>query len=262
MKLAAMVLVLALVAACQAGGGDDYPIGPGAGNVIGGNGSGGGGGSSDAGIGDGGDAGDGDAGVPISGRVCILTDLRKLTVCDTRTSTDASVLTVSIGNRSVHPSKTGEFTIAAPLGTFTWRVTGNVFITSLMQLESQVLIPVVTEDLYNNLLSTNSVVLAPELQGSIVLRVVSGVTAVAAVNATSDPVANNLAFYDRGSLLDWDNGNTGTGTAGIVWLPGIQMPATPTTVTVSLRPQGSTVAVTTQVVVEDHAITFATKDLQ
>src|SRR4051812_8159210 len=88
MKLAALVLVL--VAACQAGGGDDYPPGPGGGGrVIGGNGNGGGG--SDAGTGDSGDAGDGDAGVQITGRVCILKDLRTLTVCDD--AVDASVLT-------------------------------------------------------------------------------------------------------------------------------------------------------------------------
>src|SRR5512140_3019086 len=74
MKLA----VLALLAACQSGGGDDYPTGPGGGGpiVVGG---GGGGAGGDARTSDGGDS---DAGVELTGRVCILKDLRQPTVCD------------------------------------------------------------------------------------------------------------------------------------------------------------------------------------
>src|SRR5438874_8599845 len=71
MKLALLVLV----AACQAST-DDFPIRPG---TFGGGGTGGG---ADAGAGDAGDAGDGDAGVLISGRVCVISDLRHPTTCD------------------------------------------------------------------------------------------------------------------------------------------------------------------------------------
>jgi hypothetical protein len=256
MKLAALVLVL--VAACQAGGGDDYPPGPGGGGrVIGGNGNGGGG--SDAGTGDGGDAGDGDAGVQITGRVCILKDLRTLTVCDD--AVDASALTVSIGtSRSVHPSARGSFTIAAPLGTFSWHVTGRDFITSVAPLESQILIPVISDLLYLDLLRANSVTIS-ELQGSAILRVVRGVTAVAAVNATSNPAANNLAFYDGTDSVIWDNDINGTGRLGIVWLPGLTLTTNPTIVSVTLTPPLGAASVTKQVAVEDQAITFVTTDL-
>jgi hypothetical protein len=255
MKLVALGLVL--VAACQSGGGDDYPLGPPGGGVV----IGGAGGGGDAGIGDGGDAGDAgdDAGVAITGRVCILKDLRFLTDCDT--SAKASALTVSIGaTRSVHPADTGEFTITAPLGAFTWHVTGLNFITSVMSLESVVSIPVIGDDLYSQILGANSVVIAPLLQGSIVVRVVSGVTAVLAVNATSNPAANNLAFYDGDSDRIWRNDTNGTGAKGVVWLPGVQLTANPTNVSVTLIPQGAP-SVTTQVSVEDQAITFVTKDL-
>src|SRR5262245_20740510 len=101
MKLA--LLALGLVAACRSGAAD-YPIGPG--------GSGGGRGSgADAGLGDVADA-DGDAGVQITGRVCVISDLRKPTVCD---GGNADKLTVSIGTtRTATPNARGDFTITAP----------------------------------------------------------------------------------------------------------------------------------------------------
>jgi hypothetical protein len=254
MKLA----VLVLVAACQAGGGDDYPTRNDGNGPIGM--SPGGSAASDAGR-DGGD----DAGVPIGGRVCILSDLRRLTTCDEKV--DASKLTVSIvgsPSRAVRPSRLGDFTLTAPLGAFTWQVTGDVLdriVTSQMPLSSENVIPVMTTALYNDTLGASSAFVT-QLQGSIVVRVRNGVAPVVDVTATSNPAANNLAFYDGVAPLDWDNDVAGTGAEGVVWFPGLPLAnRPPTLVTVTLSPPGKT-QVSTQVTIDDQAITFVTMDLR
>jgi hypothetical protein len=233
MKLA--VLVAVLLAACQAG--DGAPPGPG------------------------GDAGPGDsgAGVPLTGRVCVLKDLRHLTDCDG--NVDASSLTVSLGTRIATPSRLGEFTISAPLGAgFTWHVTGLNFIPSAMPFGTDNTIPVIGDVLYGELLNANSTTLTDQ-QGSIVVRVVRGVTPVAGVTATSTPVTNRLAFYDGAGLLDWDNDMNGTGPAGVVWFPDVPLAVSPPTLaTLTLTPQGGT-PVTATAAVENQAITFVTQDL-
>jgi hypothetical protein len=57
------------------------------------------------------------------------------------------------------------------------------------------------------------------------------------------------------------NPNLGTGPNGMIWLPGIQMPSSsPATVKVTLTaPTGA--KETADVVVEDQAITFVTRQL-
>jgi hypothetical protein len=256
MKLA--VLVLVLVAACRAGGGDDYPTGPGGGGVvIGGGGSGHGG---DAGTGDG---GDGDGGIPLSGRVCLLNDLRKIgdaTACATK-GASGLVVTLGIGTgpgaRSATTADDGSFSITAPLGAgFTWHVTGRQIITSAMPFGTDNTIPAVGDTQYTELLGSNSVLLQDQ-QGSIFVRVVSGTTPVSGVAATSNPAANNLAFYDSNDPLRWDTIHTES--FGIAWFPGV--PVLPAPATVVLSPPGAS-AVTISATVENQAITFVTRDLR
>ncbi len=258
MKLAVLVVVVVAVAACQQGGGDDYPTHPAGNGPIGVS---PGGSASDAGS-DGGD----DAGVPVRGRVCLITDLRRLTTCNEQA--DASRLTVSIvgsPTRSVHPSRLGDFTLTAPLGAFSWKVTGDVqdrIVTSEMPLSSENTIPVMTTALHNDTLQGSGGTVT-ELQGSIVVRVRNGIAPVVGVVGTSNPTANNLAFYDTTGRLVFDNNDlAGTGADGIVWFPGISLAnRPPTVVTVTLTPPGRT-AVSTQVTIEDQAITFVTVDLR
>jgi hypothetical protein len=250
MKLA--VLVILLVAACRADS-DDFPIGPGGGG-------GGGGGGGDAGVGDGAsDAVDGDAGVPISGRVCIITDLRFPTVCDS--TANAESLLVSIGvTRTAKPNARGDFTIAAPLGQFTWRVTGLNFITSVIPLGGDTTLPVISDVLYTELLAANRVTLIDQ-EGSIVVRVVRGVGAVQNVTAVSNPATTDLAFYDDRNVLDWRSDLVGTGPAGVVWLPDVPLAARPPTqATVTLTPSGAS-STSITATVENQAITFVTADL-
>jgi hypothetical protein len=245
MKLA--VLVILLVAACRADS-DDFPIGPG--------GSGSNGGGGDGGVRD---AVDGDAGVAISGRVCIITDLRRPTACDD--TTNAESLLVSIGvTRTAKPNARGDFTIAAPLGQFTWRVSGNNFITSVIPFGGETTLPVISDVLYTEMLSANGVTLADQ-QGSIVVRVVKGVAAVQNVTAVSNPATADLAFYDSTTALDWRSDLIGTGPAGVVWLPDLPLAATPPTqATITLTPSGASPTSITAVV-ENQTITFVTADL-
>lgn len=248
MKLALLVLV----AACRASV-DDYPIGPGA------EGSGQSGGG-DAGTRDAADAADGDAGVQITGRVCLVTDLRNPIACaDTQVVRN---ITVSIGTtRTATPNERGDFTISAPLGAFTWRVTGRDVITSVVPFGADTRLPVISDLLYTDLLNANDVIRS-DLQASVVVRVVSGVLAVANVRAASVPATPDLARYDdANSLLDWRSDQIGTGPAGVAWLPDIPL-ATDTTnvVTVKLTPPVGAV-VSPQVPVENQAITFVTTEL-
>src|SRR5262249_23261604 len=159
------------------------------------------------------DAGN-DAGVPITGRVCIISDLRHPTTCND--AANASTLTVSIGTTGTlkaTPNAHGDFTIIAPLGAFTWHVSGLNFITSVVPFGADTTLPVISDVLYGELLSTNHVTLIDQ-EGSVVVRVLSGVNPVANVTATSVPVTNSLALYDGNDALLWDSDLNGTGAAG------------------------------------------------
>jgi hypothetical protein len=261
MKLA---MLLALAACQSAGGGDDFPTGGGGGGGPIGVGGGGG----DAGTGDG---GDGDAGTQLSGRVCILSDLRRvgdLTAC---AATKANGLVVSIGplgTRTAITAADGSFTITAPLGgDFTWHVStptgtppGTPIVTSVMPFGADYTIPAISDAVYMELLSTNNVTLQ-DLEGSVVVRVVSGLAAVTGVTATSTPASNRLALYDGGDATIWKE-NVATGAKGMVWFADVPLARTPpTTASISLIQQGGR-TVKTAATVENQAITFVTADIQ
>lgn len=265
MKLAGLVLPLA--AACQASGGGDYPIGPGGGGpvVI----SGGGGGRGDAGTGDG---GDGDAGVQIDGRVCLLTDLRHMTVCSD-SGAGGLLVALAIGSTQVVKATTvtsdngGHFSITAPLCTdCTWRVTSSTdqrIVRSLMPFGTDNTIPVMGFEAYNALLGANGQVIAD--QGSVVVRVVSGVTpaphvAVTSTTLTLDVVLPDAVFYDSDRSADTWN-QTETESNGVVWLPLVPLsPSPPTAGTITLTRSGGG-SLTTTATILSNWITFLTTDI-
>jgi hypothetical protein len=261
MKLA----ILLALAACQSGGGDDFPVGGGGGGPIGiGGGNPGAGG--DAGTGD---AGDGDAGIPITGRVCVLSDLRKPSVCDD--TKDASNLVLTLGAHApVALTKLGEFSFAAELGTdLTWRVTGHLgttadvtIVPTVMAYGTENIVPVITADDYTNELNNTHVLLADQ-EGSVVVRVVSGVKPAAGIGATTTrPTTNGETFYDGSAKLSW-NPDTVTGVLGVVWFPDVPLANTPpTTALLGLVVPARATPVTASALVENGAITFVTKDIQ
>ncbi|TMQ11772.1 MAG: hypothetical protein E6J90_33550 [Deltaproteobacteria bacterium] len=250
MKRAALVMLLL---GCTAGV-NDYPSRPGGGTVIIGGGSGGTGG--DAGVSDG-----GDAGVVRTGRLCIVSDLRAPTRCDT--TKDASVLAVSLGAQrpDVPPAKTGEFTIHVQSSTeLFWQVTGTNFITTVMRFGSDNTIPVVPDTLYRDLTLQNSVIINAQGQGSVVVRALSGgVPAPGVVGSTTLISGNVIPRYDENSsAVDWNQIGP-TQSAGILWFPGVQVT---TAGRITLRPAvGSTVDLN-DIKVVDQAITFVAVDFQ
>jgi hypothetical protein len=252
MKLAALVLVL--VTACQAGGGDDYPIGTGGGGPIATGGGGTGSGTGDAGLSDG--------ITSLAGRVCLITDLRRLTVCS---ATGAKGLVVSLGTRTLtigSDHDDGRFTIAVPPGTdLTWHVkspTDQRIVTSMMPFSADTTIPVISAQAYTSLRALYGASLPVDQQGSVVVRVVRGGVPVTSVGASTSLAQNNGILYDGNLAITDDWKVTQTGGSGIVWFPGVSL--LPSTAKVTLTPQGGT-AVSTLVTVEDQAITFVTKDL-
>jgi hypothetical protein len=256
------LVVLVLLAACNSGAGNDFPIGPGGGGgiIIGGT-SPPGGGSGDAGVGDG---GDGDAGIPTSGRVCLLTDLRRIGDPAACSMTGADDLVVALGGHTATTAVDGTFTILAPLGSgLSWQVTGgahtptNLITPSVMPFGTDNTIPAIVATQYLDLLHGNGSVLS-DLQGSIFVRVVNGVTGVASVTATS-PDATDPTLYD-GAVNGTSWGQNLTGKFGIVWLPAVSIPVPAGPTKVTLVTQAVTLA-TASVTVEDQAITFLTQDV-
>ena len=230
--------VLVLLAACRAGAGDGFPI-----------------------VDAGGDAGTGDGGVELHGRVCLLTDLRRVGDATACAGTGARNLMVSLGTRTATTTDDGSFTIVAPLGGgLTWHVTGAQLVPSVMPFGADYTIPAISDLVYGELLSTNQVTLADQ-QGSIVVRVVSGLAPVAGVTATSTPASNRLALYDGNSATLWTENRAGTGPGGIVWFADVPLAATgPTFATIALTPRGRSPV--PAVPVENQAITFVTYDVQ
>lgn len=255
MKRAALALVLA---ACSTSS-KDFPPLPG-GSGPGGT-SGGGGGT----VGDGGMGSGGDAGTLINRRVCIVSDLRTPTICDA--TKNASGVKVTLGTQTPVslPARTGEFTIVQPLDTdLVWHVTGAGFVTSVVPFSSEVTIPIVPEALYDELQSSNTLMIV-EGQGSVLARAVIGSSPVAGVLATSTLVVNTppVPLYGpdpsiRDATATWRDTGPTLGN-GAIWFPGVDVTTTPAQITFT-RQGGAPVS--TRVNVEDQAITFIIKDVQ
>jgi hypothetical protein len=267
------VLVLALLAACKANGDDGgFPLGPGQGvpstpnpgttPVDGG--------ASDAFF---------DSGVAVTGRVCVLTDLRLIGLTTGCQATGLAGMNVIAGVRQTTTRDDGSFTINAPESSaFTWQVTSPATGTTLKLIPSLTpatlgtnpVLPAVSDVVYNDLLNANGLSVNAEQTGSVFVRVLKDSAPIAKVTATSTPAAPQLAFYDSDtSATDWkQSGGTGTGTHAVVWLAGLQLPqkggSASVSVTLTLpapQPAGTqpTVVSTT---VTDQSITFLTADIE
>jgi hypothetical protein len=258
MKRAALALVLA---ACSSSVNDFPPLpeGAGPGGVSGG---GSGGTIGDAGIRD----GNTDGGVAISGRVCLVQDLRAPTsMCDptkaggfkvtlgTAHATDAGTTAV-VGTATTNPD--GSFTMVAPLGPgLIWHVTSLNLTTSVMDYGTENTIPAMLSAQYHDLLLANTGQETDVDHGAVVLRVVRGLTPVAGLSAKVAPPGVGDTQYDSpNSLTDWNQ--NATQTAGMIWVPNAQLGMA--TITLSAM-DGTTNLVTTTV--ESQAITFVTRTI-
>ena len=234
-----------MLAACQGGGDDGYPIVPGGDDspitpMV------------DAAV-PGTDATD-DAMSILSGRVCLIADLRNPTL-PACSGTNAGGLTVTLDGQTATTSPDGGFAISVPAGTnLAWRVSGAGVVSSVMPLGEVHVLPVVSEVTYEELLLANGVILQPA-QGSIVVRVVGQGQPVVGARASSSPPVTYDTFYDGPTASTWNLG--ATGAFGAIWLVG----APTGTALVSVVPPGTAPTVVTALPVDDQAITFATVEI-
>jgi hypothetical protein len=242
----ALLTLAALAAGCSGGGGDDdYPIG--------GGGTGGGttGPRTDGGTRDGG-GGDGQA--TIGGRVCLLSDLRRLigAAPGDCAATGAAGLAVSLGGSTpVLTAADGSFTIPAQEGSnLSWRVTGAGLITSIVPVSAAApLLPAIRDVDYLDLLNSNSV-LVDQGEGSIVARVLRG--GVPVMNATAQVAGGESlqTLYDGPNAIVWPT--IATGPLGVAWLPDNAAGAR------TLQLAQGTTQLAVPVTITDQAITFVT----
>lgn len=230
------------LAACGGGeSGDDFPVQPG-------------GPSGPSGPGVGVDAAvdaDPDALMTLVGRVCVLADTRKPTVCR---PTGAGNITVALGNKTATTTDTGAFTIGKPSGTgLVWRATGAGITTSLAPFGTANLIPVLTTQSYADLQNTHSVPIVAG-QASIMVNVLANAMPQPDVTATISPVIDNAIRYDGPASLTWNEVKTGEN--GMVWIAGVDATAMNT-----VRVRRGTDVVPQVVPVEDQAITYVTIEL-
>ena len=227
------------VAACKQGTGDDYPINPGGddtGNfhppVDGA--------ASDQALGDG--------GAMITGRVCLIADLRQPTVC---AATGAQDITVVLGSVSTMTADDGSFSLISPGGTnLVWRVGATDLVTSVVPFSSSNILPVITGTYFDDMLSTNGVILNSG-EGSVVLFVRDSAGPLAGAAVALTPTATYLPMHDGANKSVWVTGNTGV--AGVSWTPG----ATAGSVGISVTPPAGTAQVFSLPVVSG-AITYTT----
>jgi hypothetical protein len=242
----ALLTLAVLAAGCPAGDGDDdYPIG----------GGGGGGGTTgprtDGGVGDGGT----DGPAAIGGRVCLLSDLRRLidAMPGDCATTGAAGLQVSLGGGTpVLTAADGSFKVPAREGTnLAWQVTGPNLVTSIVPVSAAAppLLPAIRDADYVDLLSSNSA-LIDQGEGSIVARILRGTSPV--MNATAQVVGGESlqTLYDSTNATVWST--TATGMLGVAWLPdNVAGPRT-------LRIAAGMTQLSVPVTIADQAITFVT----
>ena len=233
-------LVLLLVACKSPTNGDDFPIDPGGGGVVG-----------EQLDGSTLDAFDPDAVMQLAGRVCVVRDLRALSTC---AMSGAGGITVKLGTRTATTMDDGKFTMMTPSGTnLVWRASGAAIVPSVMPFGPSTTIPAIGVEDFNELQNANSVVLTPG-EGTIIARVVRNTTPQSGATASTAPLAQFPTKYDGPTALAWTE--LATSTAGTVWIPGAAIGTASFTVSPATGDD-----VTEDVRVEDQAITYVTIDL-
>ncbi len=185
----------------------------------------------------------------VSGRVCVLADPRVFAVC---TTTGAGGLVVQLGSSTAVTGATGSFSMPAPTGTnLSFTVSGPSIVTSSQPLTATNTIPVLTQDLFGQVLAANGITLT-QGSGSILASIVDrGGNPVSGVTATSTPSPAFGPFFDGTTPTAFTL--NATGARGVVLFPGINVG--PASLTFSdLATSGETTIDGVQVV--DGGITF------
>lgn len=153
------------------------------------------------------------------GRVCLLTDPRKLNVCAT---TGAAGLTVRLGAATAVTTGDGSFTIVGQSdANLVWRITGPNIVSSFEPL-ADYFIPAMTTTMFNSIKTANNVFQVPG-EGSMMVFVSRNGMGLAAQTATSTPEGFFQPFYDNSASMTVWNQGVGTGPDGAVWIPGLDV---------------------------------------
>lgn len=199
-------LAAVVLAACH-GGGDDYPIQTGGDDTTIGD------PHRDAAVLDGNDAAGGDT---ITGRACLLVDLRDPVTCAV---TGAGGMVVTLGSSMAVTEIDGRFVMPTPPGTnLVWHVSGTDMVPSVMPLGAVPQIPVISVAAYQDALDSTGVLLAPG-EASVFLHVVHGAANVPNATATATPTPSTIPYYDGATSTTWNASKTGA--AGMVWIAGV-----------------------------------------
>ena len=159
----------------------------------------------------------------VTGRVCLVASPFALSGCS---ETGAGGLVVSLGSSSAVTQPDGAFSLAAPAGTGgSFTVSGPGVVTASMPLSAANRIPVLSQALFDQMLSGNGVTLQPGT-GSVLATVVDrNGNPVSGVTATSAPTSAFGPFFDGTTATPWTLNQTGQ--AGIAFFPGVTVgPAT------------------------------------
>jgi hypothetical protein len=156
----------------------------------------------------------------IAGRACLLADPRFFAVC---ADTGAAGLTVALAGRTVTTGTNGSFAMSPPQGTanLVFTVSGPNIITSTQPFAAVNTIPVLTQQMFNNVLTANGITLT-QGSGSILASVVTrgGFPAVG-VTAVSTPSPAFGPFFDGTTPTAFTL--NGTGARGVVFFPGVSV---------------------------------------
>lgn len=185
-----------------------------------------------------------------TGRVCVVADLRKLTVCDPNNSDD---IAVDLGTAHGNTGPDGTFQIDLPSGTgLTWKVSHPDFVTAISEFGPSLTLNTMRAAKFDALLSTNGIILTGGVSSSVVVQVLgAGNAPLAGATVATVPVALFAPRYDGNSATIWDPGVTGA--FGVAWVPGTTGTSTELTVT---PPTGTPVMLTVPLLAD--AITFVT----
>jgi hypothetical protein len=243
-------VLLVLIAACGSDNDGDFPILPNTSTSTSGGPRVDGGVVLDALLGDG-----GTVVTVITGRVCVVVDLRVPTVC---AATGAGGLVVTLDGAIATTAADGSFTIPTVQSSFlTWTVTGAGIVPSVVPLTTSALVPAMNASAYIDLLDANGVLIAVG-QGSVVARVVTALGPVSGVTAVPVPVGTAPVLYDTAtSALTWSQDRTDG--FGVVWLPA--MAATSEQAITFTPPAPLVTRIVPHIPVLSGAITFITVDL-
>ncbi|MEO8704964.1 MAG: hypothetical protein ABI867_33230 [Kofleriaceae bacterium] len=191
----------------------------------------------------------------VMAHVCLVTDLRNITTCD---SGGPGAQLVTLGNQVRTTSPNGTFMFVPPTGTdLFWHVSGNGIRSSRMNLRRAangdlimpISIPVIGEAAYQTLFAANGGVEAAN-QGALVIQFIRDAPPGPLAGVTVSGIGTLEVLYDGVSPTIWDTDETGP--RGMAWIPSVPAGMH----TYDAAPQIGNGPVDRPFVVEDATITF------